>query len=698
MDSFITAPGADEGEEGQLLHSLIMEAAAEEPPRLGQWLVGGFDSKPYEQAFLGNVAGQKALSGIIFCVMFIASSTFMVIGQSSAPLGVVIAVFVMNAAFAGLFLWLSHSPVSKAQTVDLASKAVVHTMCLGQCVILFQYFTVDGWIQDMHPGELYTKGCIEAMFPLIALVFLRPGPWSFAALVAICTSNTVVTLHSTGYYDHDLVIACAHGIAYFCMEFPLWYVLERTCRVSFIHQIEGVRQAQQKSAAEQRSKSYQHVVAATAHDLRTCASAVVSGCRVLTKLNFTAVERGEDRTPEKKLMHSMAAMSKWNCHFLDGMTTTARLLDGDVIPTQMDKIPIISLLEDSVACVKLACSPPEAVKHEIVTVPEIEQFIFSDVRSLTSNLLNLLSNASKHTHLGSIKLLVSLTAGTESQHACPMLRIAVRDTGSGVKDEFKSIIFDPFISMDGSTGLGLYVVRKQAESLGGACGTKDNPEGSGSEFWFEIPYFTSDQSPPHSCNNQEKTFFGFDGHIEFKETAGTMQQGSSQMPLSTTPSMLTTASTDSDRANIASSILLIDDNVTACDLHALELSTLGYQVVTGIGANGLHHMKEKRFDVVFIDYKMPFLNGDEVVAAFRHWESFNRTGNAPSNSGSSGGESLRQPIYALSAGPDPEMQRRCRAAGLQGVLAKPIDIHSIQRLVEAVRHGADASMQVPFLA
>jgi CheY-like chemotaxis protein len=65
---------------------------------------------------------------------------------------------------------------------------------------------------------------------------------------------------------------------------------------------------------------------------------------------------------------------------------------------------------------------------------------------------------------------------------------------------------------------------------------------------------------------------------------------------------------------------------------------------------------------------MPTLNGDELVAAFRHWESHNRPHG-------------RQTFYALSAYTNEDVQRRCEVVGMEGVVPKPLRIDVVVGLL-----------------
>jgi signal transduction histidine kinase len=120
------------------------------------------------------------------------------------------------------------------------------------------------------------------------------------------------------------------------------------------------------------------------------------------------------------------------------------------------------------------------------------------VRKLRHILENLINNAIKFTESGSVT--ISARCSTEAK----LVRFSVADTGIGISSEFLPIVFDVFRQVNGSAtrshdgvGLGLYIVKKFAELLGGKVEVESDP-GKGSIFSITLPYETSGQSEADS--------------------------------------------------------------------------------------------------------------------------------------------------------------------------------------------------------
>lgn len=131
----------------------------------------------------------------------------------------------------------------------------------------------------------------------------------------------------------------------------------------------------------------------------------------------------------------------------------------------------------------------ERGNYKIIFRPEYNITVNTDKTILMQVFYNLLGNAVTYT--GDDKTVyVSQSIDSETRN----VRITVTDTGDGIAPEKLPLIWDRYYKVDKihrrasvGTGLGLSIVRGSMELLGGGYGVKSTP-GSGSDFWFELPY------------------------------------------------------------------------------------------------------------------------------------------------------------------------------------------------------------------
>ncbi|MBO9395025.1 ATP-binding protein, partial [Caldilinea sp.] len=134
----------------------------------------------------------------------------------------------------------------------------------------------------------------------------------------------------------------------------------------------------------------------------------------------------------------------------------------------------------------------------IVELPATPALVRGDAVHLTQALINLLTNASKYSPVGSpVEVTISLRIegkdeGKEGESAPQrIVRVAVADKGPGVDPALRSEIFRRFVRRHDSereqygVGLGLYVAKTAITAHGGSIDVENHPEG-GSLFWFEL--------------------------------------------------------------------------------------------------------------------------------------------------------------------------------------------------------------------
>ncbi len=202
-----------------------------------------------------------------------------------------------------------------------------------------------------------------------------------------------------------------------------------------------------------------------------------------------------------------------------------------------------------------------------------------DEGKLRQVLINLVGNAVKFTEMGTVKLKVGALG--DNRYA-----FEVRDTGPGIPEDKQAAIFEPFQQEEeglrqGGTGLGLAISMGHVEMMGGSIALESRL-GEGSRFMFtlELP---QGQTPMRSTDT---TDWSCVRHLADGQTL---------------------------RA------LVVDDVKTNRELLEHMLTQIGVQVETAEnGAEGLEQVGLEMPDIVFLDIRMPVMDGPEMLKRMRH--------------------------------------------------------------------------------
>lgn len=261
---------------------------------------------------------------------------------------------------------------------------------------------------------------------------------------------------------------------------------------------------------------------------------------------------------------------------------------------------------------------------------DVKYFMGDELR-IMQILVNLLSNASKFTEKGEIKVTFRQMY-KEDQVANIMMR--VHDTGKGMSREFLSHIFRPFeqegveISKKyGGSGLGMAITDQLVKLMGGEI-VVDSLEGKGSDFtvFLNLPISTNQQYEDEKEVVVEE--FSFD----------------------------------------QKRILLAEDNDINAEICLSVLNAKGAfveRVENGqVAVETFKKHAEHYYDLILMDIQMPEMNGYEVTQAIR---SLNRE------------DSQSIPIFALSADAYVENKRYSKKMGMNGHFSKPIDFDVMEK-------------------
>ena len=267
-----------------------------------------------------------------------------------------------------------------------------------------------------------------------------------------------------------------------------------------------------------------------------------------------------------------------------------------------------------------------AVEHQIDE--SLNKILLGDPVRLNQILINLISNAVKFTHTGSIKVIC--TAEREQKGVC-WVRIEVVDTGVGIPEEKLNTIFESFSQADasvtrkyGGTGLGLTIVKQLVELQNGSISVTSK-EHVGSTFVVRVPYSIGKASSISAPKNGKA------------------------LKNSNAPQLF---------------VLLVEDN----DINRLYAKSIlrNWNCYTETAENGLvaiEKIKNQEYDVVLMDIQMPVMDGYETTKAIRLME--------PAKSG--------VPIVALTANATKADVEKCIAAGMNDYLPKPFTPDDLYR-------------------
>lgn len=262
--------------------------------------------------------------------------------------------------------------------------------------------------------------------------------------------------------------------------------------------------------------------------------------------------------------------------------------------------------------------------------PNLPEPVFGDPVRVKQVLMNLIGNALKFTHHGSVKVQIIERYQKSGQ---TVFEFIVADTGVGIAPDRIRRIFESFTQGEsattkryGGTGLGLTISKKLVDLMGGEIGV-DSTLGQGSRFYFSLPFGLTINGQEESQKARSHT----------KMLAGRR-------------------------------ILLVEDNLVNQQVTSKVLTS--DQAVVEVADNGkeaLEKLKNTSFELVLMDMQMPVMNGLEATRLIRQGEA--------------GDPNI--PIIALTANAFESDRERCLAAGMNDFIAKPF--HKVH-LFDMINH------------
>ena len=388
-----------------------------------------------------------------------------------------------------------------------------------------------------------------------------------------------------------------------------------------------------KDAAEAGSRAKSAFLAVMSHEIRTPMNAVLGLLELLSLSPLDAQQRDTVKTVR------------------DSSKSLLRLID-DVLDFSKIEAGKLELHEEAACLVQMFDAAHQtfsgaASKQGVLLVQRVDARIapahFVDRLRLRQIVNNFLSNAIKFTERGQVELVAELV---ERQALHDLVRITVRDSGVGMGAATLERLFKPFSQAEagierryGGTGLGLSICQRLAELMGTTIAVSSEPA------------------------------VGTCVSLTLRARRANLAELQAAQPVPAE------AINEAVRGRVAPTIgaaradqrlvLVVDDHPVNRRMLARQLNILGYAVQTAAdGHQALALWRGGGFGLLVTDCQMPGMDGYQLAAAIR------------------ASDGRRLPIVACTANVSHEAFAQCRAVGMDEVLAKPIELAALQRMLD----------------
>ena len=564
-------------------------------PRLAAWLPASYQQGKMPYVFFFVLVTIVAL--LIYAVV--------------TPYPFVMVTFSTFAACLALLMWLVNRGFSLVWSVHLGTG-------LGAGVLFYAAWLTGGvysprlaWLLILPVTPFYVINRRAGYFWLVVALVIQ-------GLMLLSNHRGWVQTLETSVAHVPLSFMTYSLVTCVLIVVPLIYdqLYRQALEESRKHQRELETQRQE---LEHTSAMREHFIATVSHELRTPMNAILG-------FNALLLSRVQDKPEALKVLNHTRQSADHLMTVINDILDYSQLQTGQLV-IQPETFELRSVAEHAFELFKPRVDSTD-LDYRLELDEHLPVWVTTDRHRLMQVLVNLLGNALKFTHQGSVVLQVRWTD--------PGVAFSVLDTGIGIAKERQDQIFRRFAQAEndtqalyGGNGLGLAISQKVAHLLGGEIGFESEP-GQGSRFWLRLP-LTPAAAPAKSPEQ----------HLQ---------------PLQSTNTAWTFLVADDHPVNR----LLLKQVLQNAWPHSTVLEAVD-------GEKTLEVLHQHAVDLVFMDMVMPVMDGIDATARIRQ-DAMDR---------------IRQvPVLGLTANVNPVDLARFNASGLNGVMLKPFEPAELCHRVE----------------